>query len=915
MIDIATIIFFLILVLSISIYCKFYTHPQFADSLMNPKRTSSIIMATTLGTTLGGGGLIGLIEQTILVGIPALLIYLAHLGNSLLSAYLIVPILPQSSNGTISPGNTMAHFYGKWGLILASIATIGRFVTSIGVQIFIIGFLIQYFFDISIVHASIASCFIVVAGTFLYNIKTLTLADTILFIILLITFPILLNLGLHRLGGYEALFSAIPKSHFSLFPNTPIASEYIAILLLAIIPASDPLTFRYFFSAKNKTELKSVLRLNVFVGGVFYLVTALLAFIILALQPAINPSKAFPYLLDTLLPIGLKELSLVALIAMIILVSNSFFSISLKTLVQDVINPLWKEPLSEKTEKIITCLAIFLFSGIGLCLALRTSSVLSLIIASRFLWVSMITFPLLAALAGIHASIRSFILAAAAGSITATIWTFLIEPKIGFNGYFISFSVNAFVFSLSHIIENRRSIKFPFEIFRIFSERLLASLKQLKLKVLHQWMIRRVEPSSEQYTAFGIFTAITYIIPDINWSRSTLSFEPCTTEIRFIGGFLALFLIFRDRWPEPLKAYLKTYWYLTLLYTLSFSKAYMVMCSHVSWESLSNTLLGMFLLSILVDWISFLVILLSGVTLAIIAFSMFDNLFALSIQPDQIQWMIYMYSFSIAIGIIFSRHKENFNRNRLEAIKVQGAYIAHEASAPLVSIATIAQGLSLHLPSLIKTHEAAKKAGLPVEEIPDFQLETLKVLPTHIKSISQSSLTTVDILLTQIKGASQIIGSEFFTAVDCVENALLTYPFLAHEKELISWSPKIDFKVLARQEMLVHIMYNLIKNSLYEISKEKKGEISIRTERDEKENRIHFKDTDSGIEESEIPLIFQSSYTTKRKGNGLGLSFCKQMMESAGGKILCHSQKNRYAEFVLIFPILETSKNEIYPLL
>ena len=40
-------------------------------------------------------------------------------------------------------------------------------------------------------------------------------------------------------------------------------------------------------------------------------------------------------------------------------------------------------------------------------------------------------------------------------------------------------------------------------------------------------------------------------------------------------------------------------------------------------------------------------------------------------------------------------------------------------------------------------------------------------------------------------------------------------------------------------------------------------------------------------------------YTTKTNGKGIGLSFCKQVIEDNGGKIIIRSELNKYAEVTI----------------
>ncbi|GAL32100.1 sensor histidine kinase CqsS [Vibrio maritimus] len=70
-----------------------------------------------------------------------------------------------------------------------------------------------------------------------------------------------------------------------------------------------------------------------------------------------------------------------------------------------------------------------------------------------------------------------------------------------------------------------------------------------------------------------------------------------------------------------------------------------------------------------------------------------------------------------------------------------------------------------------------------------------------------------------------------------------------------------------------------------------------------------IKDTGQGIEPQLIKNIFEDFYTTGKNGTfGLGLSFCKKVMKSFGGSIVCRSEFGEWTEFELIFPDSESTQ-------
>ena len=901
------------------VYHNLKTNTMRDYSVAGKNYSTPIIVAIIVGVQFGTVATVGLPEQIMTIGILGIVPYVGAVLGFLLTAQFMAPGISKLKDA-ISIGDVMDHFYGKQARVLAGIATTITCVIVVSTQILGIAILLEYFLKINSSYALfMSSCAVIIYPT-LSGIRMLTVMDVVKFTALVITVPMLCNLCLNQIDGYQSLFSKIPQSHLLFLEGQLTYREIFACALLYLIPGRNPAIFQRFLIAKNEKQLKTALYYAALLSLALFLMISCLGFFVLVVIPELRPDLVIPYLINSTLPIGLKGLVSVGILAIILSMADVHLNVAGISLVRDTLKPFLKKPLSDKAELQLTRM-LTIFLGISAVIMARgVSSVFENSIASAFLWVPMVLFPLLAGLMGLTVSKRSFILGATAGFITIVIWFFFIQEHVGFNGFFVAFMANGFVFLLNHALEQRKKIKFPFDIVLSFVRSIVASWYRI-LKFLKQnkpclptseYLLRiaskRVYFDDPPYTAFGVFAFIVYVIPYASWHDVNSEMLPCTIVLRFIGGFSAFFLVVRDHWPEKLKTYLPCYWYGCLLYTLSFLTSFMVLETNVSWKSLHTMLLGLFLLAVLVDWLSFIIITVMGAAFSFLAYVFLGNVSVLSITVEQMEWALFMYGATTAISILFRRRKDKEILERLEMMKNQGAYIAHETLGPLVSIAANAQALSLYLPSLVQGYEAAQKAGYSVGVIPQMHFETLKTLPARINKISQTSLSMTDILLNQIKGFSGSESIECCSVFESIEIALQTYPFEPHQYDLVDWDKKNDFQIPIRQEMLIHVLYNLLKNSLYQIKKEHRGEIKIWTESTVYENRIYFRDSASGIDESELLLIFKPSYTTKKTGNGLGLAFCKQCVESVGGQIRCYSRKDEYVEFIIVFPVVESLK-------
>jgi signal transduction histidine kinase len=71
--------------------------------------------------------------------------------------------------------------------------------------------------------------------------------------------------------------------------------------------------------------------------------------------------------------------------------------------------------------------------------------------------------------------------------------------------------------------------------------------------------------------------------------------------------------------------------------------------------------------------------------------------------------------------------------------------------------------------------------------------------------------------------------------------------------------------------------------------------------------RVNIEDKGPGIDPEKIQHVFRPFFTTKKEGLGMGLSVCKSIVESHGGKISVENNPEGGATFYFILPVSEES--------
>jgi signal transduction histidine kinase len=111
--------------------------------------------------------------------------------------------------------------------------------------------------------------------------------------------------------------------------------------------------------------------------------------------------------------------------------------------------------------------------------------------------------------------------------------------------------------------------------------------------------------------------------------------------------------------------------------------------------------------------------------------------------------------------------------------------------------------------------------------------------------------------------------------------------------------------IVGDEESLTRVFTNIIGNAIKYTPEG--GKITITVENDEYYVTVIIADTGSGIPADKLPFIFEPFFRVRGKderhrGSGLGLTFCKKIMDSHGGEIGATSREGEGTTFVLKFP-------------
>lgn len=225
---------------------------------------------------------------------------------------------------------------------------------------------------------------------------------------------------------------------------------------------------------------------------------------------------------------------------------------------------------------------------------------------------------------------------------------------------------------------------------------------------------------------------------------------------------------------------------------------------------------------------------------------------------------------------------------RISTVGAISASIAHEINQPIGAIVMSAQACVRWLrrdpPDLEAASRAAERAirdGLRASEIVERTREQL--------SQSRRVPTYVDLMRVMEEATS-----------------LLDHQLLAAEATVWTEATIAEAMVLADRVEIQQVVVNLMTNALHAMSGTPRGRRVIRLSVSSPEAgwlRLSVRDQGAGIAPENLARLFDTFFTTKGDGMGIGLAICKAIAEAHGGSLSGRNHEEGGAIFEMVLPI------------
>jgi two-component system phosphate regulon sensor histidine kinase PhoR len=216
------------------------------------------------------------------------------------------------------------------------------------------------------------------------------------------------------------------------------------------------------------------------------------------------------------------------------------------------------------------------------------------------------------------------------------------------------------------------------------------------------------------------------------------------------------------------------------------------------------------------------------------------------------------------------------------------ASVSHELKTPLT---TIKSYIELLINRLVENNEVQYEFYNTINDETDRMVRLIN----NLLNLSKIEMGSLQIKPTRVRMRQLLMDS-----------------FQAVESQALAKNIKFDLRLSEKlsplegdKDLLGTVVMNLLSNALKYTPEQ--GEVVLLADETEEDMFIHVRDTGIGIEETDLPHIFERFFRGQngektQSGSGLGLALAQQITQLHGGAIKVVSQVNQGSQFTVTLP-------------
>lgn len=250
-------------------------------------------------------------------------------------------------------------------------------------------------------------------------------------------------------------------------------------------------------------------------------------------------------------------------------------------------------------------------------------------------------------------------------------------------------------------------------------------------------------------------------------------------------------------------------------------------------------------------------------------------------------------AFAWLCALLLGLSSANLRREQLASTLATMGIMAHELRTPLSTADLLGDAIELEAR---RSPDASRAA----------QLDKLS---TRLHALVRNMHHQIDTQIANAKLLQLPRYSELVDAAKLVTQAAASYPYpTTRQRECVKVLVHHNFSFRSSRTQFSQVLDNLIKNALHSLmaadSRFPPGALRIEVSQQQQRGRITVADDGMGIDAALLPHIFKPFFSSNQgTGHGLGLAFCQQVVQGAGGRITVKAEYAVGAIFTIELPL------------
>lgn len=811
----------------------------------------------------------------------------------------------------LSLGEMLGSYYGATTRFLVGFASVGVCMAVLVAHLRVLDRFMSASLGVDqpLLPFAVAGAAVLAAGA--GGMRALVKTPVLHVLAALVLVPTLCVLGVRAAGGISpaiASFHQVAAKDLGEFGWWPCVAAFAALAL----PVLDPAIMQRFLMARARRQAETVFGIGAVLAVPLVCALGILGMLTRVATPGASGVRGLVHILGHVAAGPAGSVLALGIVALLLAGIESYAHAAGVALVNDVLRPLWpgRTGLAPRDELTACRRAVWGLGALALGLQFAPAPAAILGELARY-WHPIMLLPVLSCIFQWQMPPRTFAASVVITVVALRIWGYFYDDGALFVPYYIVlvgviFNFLGALFTYSWESDPLTVTPLP-ELQPKIPPGILAYVPTPQ-NIL-RFCTRRVEVFGEQYTNFGAWALVNYMLPFFMWFDLESEHFDIILYLRIIGGATCFMMVVREKWLQHWHYYMPAVWYFALFFCLPFSGFYMFLATagHLTWTI--NLALSLLMLSMLVDWVGFFVLLPLGASVAVGLFWLFGGDFAplALLSTHDIQLAFYVNIYAVLIGGLLSRNADKLLRERDRAVERVSADMARDLRPQAAAITLRAKHAQRHMPALLAAYQKAREAGLDVENITGADLAALRELTETVQQDSNRILWLISALRMDRACYPPPMEHELqemtvYSVTECVEEMLREYPFVSQDqRRRVSWRRSLDFPVRGDKKSIKQLLADLVTNGLHHTQSVPRPLVTIRLERDRVSNMVSICNNSPRMHGRIEDRIFDRYYSTTGR-LGLGLTHSREVMHRHLGEIVCRPKKDGRTEFLLVFP-------------